>query len=152
MLPSMRVITFNANGIRAAARKGFFDWLAQQEADVVCVQETKAQEEQLSDPIFHPEGYHCTYADAVKKGYSGTAIYSRVKPKAVRIGLDWPDIDMEGRWLQYEFDDICIASLYMPSGTSGDQRQAVKYQVMDYLSPYLRSMAKDQREWIVCAD
>lgn len=152
MLPSMRVITFNANGIRAAARKGFFEWLDQQAADVVCIQETKAQEEQLTDPVFHPEGYHCAYADAEKKGYSGTAIYSRVKPNVVQIGLDWPPIDMEGRWLQYEFDDISIASLYMPSGTSGEERQAVKYQVMDYLSPYLKSMAKEQREWIVCAD
>ncbi len=76
----MRIITANTNGIRAAARKGFFTWLAQQNADVVCIQETKAQVHQLEDAIFHPEGYHCYYHDAVKKGYSGVAIYSRKKP------------------------------------------------------------------------
>ncbi len=152
MLAAMRVITLNANGIRAAARKGFYEWLAAQQADVVCIQETKAQVEQLSDPMFSPAGYHCEYADAVKKGYSGTAIYSRVKPRAVQAGLDWPDIDMEGRWLQYDFDNISIVSLYLPSGTSGDQRQDVKYQVMDYLTPRLLRMSRDKREWIICGD
>lgn len=152
MLPAMRVITLNANGIRAAARKGFFDWLAQQQADVVCIQETKAQAEQLTDPMFHPAGYHCEYADAEKKGYSGTAIYSRVKPQSIQVGLDWPDIDMEGRWLQYDFAGISIVSLYLPSGTSGDERQAVKYQVMDYMSPRLLEMSRDDREWIICGD
>ncbi len=148
----MRVITLNANGIRAAARKGFFDWMAQQQADVVCIQETKAQVEQLSDQVFHPLGYHCEYADAVKKGYSGTAIYSRVKPQSIQVGLDWPDIDTEGRWLQYNFANISIVSLYLPSGTSGDERQAVKYQVMDYMTPRLLEMSTDDREWIICGD
>ncbi len=79
----MRLITFNANGIRAAARKGFFDWLAKQDADVVCIQETKAQVHQLEDPVFWPEGYHCYYVDAVKKGYSGVALYSRKQPDKI---------------------------------------------------------------------
>ena len=78
-----RVITVNTNGIRAAARKGFFHWLPKQNADVICIQETKAQVDQLSDPVFHPEGYYCFYNDAVKKGYSGTALYSRQKPLKV---------------------------------------------------------------------
>ena len=93
----MKVITVNTNGIRAAARKGFFDWLKTQNADVVCIQETKAQVDQLSDPIFHPEGYHCYYFDAIKKGYSGTAIYSRVKPNKITKGLGWDPADSEGR-------------------------------------------------------
>ena len=78
----MKVITVNTNGIRAAARKGFFEWLKKQNADVVCIQETKAQIDQLTDPIFHPEGYHCYYYDAEKKGYSGTALYCKKKPKS----------------------------------------------------------------------
>jgi exodeoxyribonuclease III len=81
-----RVISLNANGIRAAARKGFFDWMAKQDADVVCIQETKAQVHQLGDEIFSPSGYHCYYEDAVKKGYSGVAIYSKHKPKKVIRG------------------------------------------------------------------
>ena len=80
---TMRIITLNANGIRSAARKGFFDWLQRQDADVVCVQETKCQREQLTDPLFCPAGYHCYYFDATKKGYSGVAVYSRVKPDDV---------------------------------------------------------------------
>src|SRR5512145_1157576 len=94
----MRIITLNANGIRSAARKGFFDWLERQDADVVCVQETKCQREQISDPRFHPAGYHCYYFDAVKKGYSGVAVYSRVKPQTVVAGYGSREFDSEGRY------------------------------------------------------
>jgi len=83
----MRIITINVNGIRSAQRKGFFTWLEAQDADVICVQETKAQVDQLSDPVFHPAGYHCFYYDAEKKGYSGTAIYARQKPDKINRGL-----------------------------------------------------------------
>ena len=93
----MRIITLNCNGIRAASRKGFFDWLPAQEADIVCLQETKAQIDQLSDPVFHPEGYHCYYFDAVKKGYSGTALFSRVEPDRVHRGIGLDIADEEGR-------------------------------------------------------
>ena len=88
-----RIITCNTNGIRAAARKGFFDWLQTQQADVVCIQETKAQLHQLNDPIYTPEGYHCYYNDAEKKGYSGTALYSRVRPLNVITSLGWEPLD-----------------------------------------------------------
>ena len=93
-----RIITCNTNGIRAAARKGFFAWLEKQAADVVCIQETKAQVGQLTDPVYFPEGYHCTYNDALKKGYSGTAVYSRVKPRKVITRLGWDPADSEGRY------------------------------------------------------
>ena len=88
-----RVITCNTNGIRAAARKGFFDWLAQQKADVVCIQEIKAKEEQLADAVFYPKGYHCYYNEAERPGYAGTAIYSRQKPQKVTTRLDWDIVD-----------------------------------------------------------
>ena len=114
------IITCNTNGIRAAARKGFFAWLAQQNADVVCIQETKAQEDQLSDPIFSPPGYHCFYNDAQRKGYSGTALYSRVKPRTVVTRLGWESADTEGRYLQADFDGVSVISLYMPSGSSSE--------------------------------
>ena len=102
----MQIITLNANGIRAAARKGFFDWLQQQNATVICLQETKAQLHQLEDKIFFPKGYHCYYHSAQKPGYSGVALYSLQQPDQVRYGLNWPDMDSEGRWLQADSAEI----------------------------------------------
>jgi len=95
----MRIVTLNANGIRSAASKGLFKWLASQNADVVCVQETKAQIAQLTDPVFWPEGYHCHYFDAEKKGYAGTALYARKQPTQVSRGFGVPEFDREGRYL-----------------------------------------------------
>ena len=92
----MRVITLNANGIRAAAKKGFFRWLSRQKADVVCLQETKAQVDQLTDPMFHPKTFHCYYHSAIRKGYSGVAVFSRDQPDEIVEGLGWSDVDQEG--------------------------------------------------------
>jgi exodeoxyribonuclease-3 len=148
----MRVITANTNGIRAAGRKGFFDWLALQQADVVCIQETKAQEHQLEAGLHFPEGYHSYYFDAQKKGYSGTAIYSRAEPEAVHYGLGWDPCDSEGRWIQVDYPELSVISLYMPSGSSGDERQQVKYVFMEKLMQHLVAMREQQREFIICAD
>ena len=98
-----RVITCNTNGIRAAARKGFFAWLAEQNADVVCIQEIKAKEVQLTDSVFYPEGYHCYYNEADRPGYSGTAVFCRRQPDKVITRLDWEIIDTEGRYIQVDF-------------------------------------------------
>src|SRR5215218_2037945 len=100
---AMRIISLNANGIRSAARKGFFEWLQEQDADVVCVQETKAQREQLGDPMFCPAGYHCYYHDALKKGYSGVAVYSRTKPDRIVTGYGSREFDTEGRYIEAQF-------------------------------------------------
>ena len=96
-------MTLNCNGIRAAARKGFFDWLQTQDFDVVCLQETRAQEHQLTDPVFHPEMYHCHYFDAVKKGYAGTAVYCKQEPKRITRGLGFEIADSEGRYIQADY-------------------------------------------------
>ena len=109
-----RIISLNANGIRAAARKGFFDWMANQDADVICIQETKAQEHQLTHEQFKPDGYFCHYHDAEKKGYSGVAIYSKVKPKKIIEGIGMHDIDVEGRYLEFQFEKLSIISLSVP--------------------------------------
>ncbi|MEQ9396952.1 exodeoxyribonuclease III [Haliea sp.] len=146
------IITCNTNGIRAAARKGFFDWLARQEADVVCIQETKAQEEQLADPVFNPEGYYCYYNDARKKGYSGTALYSRVKPRMVVTSLGWESADTEGRYLQADYDGISVISLYLPSGTSSEAALAKKFDFMEQFYQHLRALRRKRREFIICAD
>jgi exodeoxyribonuclease-3 len=120
----MRIVTLNANGIRSAARKGFFDWLAVQEADVVCVQETKAQVDQLGDPVFRPPGFHSFYCDAEQKGYSGVAIYSRVKPQAVVTGFGSREFDAEGRYIEAQFKDLSVVSVYLPSDTSSIHSRA----------------------------
>jgi exodeoxyribonuclease-3 len=148
----MRIISLNANGIRAAARKGFFDWMARQEADVVCIQETKAQRHQLEDPVFSPEGHHVFYHDAEKKGYSGVAIYTPHEPDRVIHGIGWSPMDSEGRWLRADFGDLSVISLYLPSGSSKDERQDFKYETMDYLRPQLEKMAADGRHYIICGD
>jgi exodeoxyribonuclease-3 len=148
----MRIITLNANGIRAAARKGFFAWLDRQDADVVCIQETKAQVHQLTDPVFMPEGYHCYYHDAEKKGYSGVALYSRHLPDQVHHGIGWDVMDSEGRWLRADFGDLSIISLYLQSGSSKAERQQIKFEAMDFLQPRLRKMAREDREYLICGD
>lgn len=148
----MRILTLNCNGIRAAARKGFFEWLPQVGADVVCLQETKAQIDQLSDPIFHPQEYDCHYFDAVKKGYSGTAIYCRKKPKAISRGLGFEVADTEGRYIQADFEGLSVASLYLPSGSSGEERQARKISFMDEFMIHMKKLRRKRREFIICAD
>jgi|TARA_B110000908_G_scaffold168567_1_gene223747 exodeoxyribonuclease-3 len=148
----MRVISVNTNGIRAAARKGFFDWLALQSADVVCIQETKAQIDQLADPVFHPEGYHCYYFDAEKKGYSGTALYCKKKPKKIISGLGWDPADSQGRYIQADFDGVSVASIYVPSGSSGDEAQARKEVFMTNIMDHFKAMRRKRREFIFCAD
>ncbi len=148
----MRVITANVNGIRAAAKKGFFDWLKEQNADVVCIQETRAQEHQLDDSLFYPEGYHCYYFDAEKKGYSGVAIYSHQEPEAITTGLGWKHADKEGRYIQIDLGKLSIASLYLPSGSSSEQRQANKLKFMDDFLEDLKAMRRQRREFIICGD
>ena len=124
----MKIISFNANGIRSAARKGFFDWLSKENADIVCIQETKAQEEQLIDnPVFYPYEY-CYYVSAEKKGYSGVAIYSKLKPNKVIKQLGFDIADNEGRFIQLDFENFSVVSIYLPSGTSGEERQKIKYE------------------------
>jgi len=147
-----RVISLNANGIRSAARKGFFDWLPKQKADVVCIQETKAQLHQLGDAVFSPAGYHCFYEDAQKKGYSGTAIYSRHKPKKVIRGYGDAEFDNEGRYLEVQLGGISVVSLYLPSGSSGDIRQQAKYRCLDSFAEHLKKLQRRRSEYVICGD
>ena len=147
-----KVITCNTNGIRAAQRKGFFEWLDKQGADVVCIQETKAQIHQLDPALFEPSGYYCFYNDAEKPGYSGTALFSRNKPKKVITSLGWEPVDSEGRYLQADFDGLSVVSLYVPSGSSGDAAQARKEIFMTHFYEHLRTLRKKRREFIICAD
>lgn len=149
----MKIISFNANGIRSAARKSFFVWLQQEEPDVVCLQETRAQLEQLQpDPLFFPSGYHCTYVAADKKGYSGVAIYAKRPPLHVVTSIGCPHCDSEGRYVQYDYSNFSVVSLYLPSGTGGELRQAVKYQVLDTLKDHFKRARGSKKTLIICGD
>jgi exodeoxyribonuclease-3 len=156
----MRVITLNVNGIRAAARRGLFEWLPSQRADVVCLQEIRAHEDHVRDEIFRPRDMHCTYLHAKRGGYSGVAIYSRRCPDAVIRGLTrqpggraaWREFDDEGRYLEVRFGRLSVVSLYMPSGSSGEERQAAKFRFLDRFMPYLKRLHARRREYIICGD
>jgi len=149
----MRITSFNANGIRSAANKGFFDWFLAQNIDFLCLQETKAREAQLTDPVFHPAGYHACFKDAqTKKGYSGVAIYSRREPDAVLTEIGLPVFDDEGRYIEVRFDQISVVSLYLPSGSSGEVRQQFKFEVLNSLRPILDSWLMNGRMYVLCGD
>lgn len=148
----LKITTLNLNGIRAAARKGFFDWVRGEAPDILCLQEIKAERDQIGDGIHVPESYHAFFHCAEKKGYSGVALYARRKPDEVRTGLGWPEIDREGRWLEARFAKLSVVSFYMPSGTSGEVRQDFKYTFMEPLLDYLKSLRHKDREYIICGD
>ena len=149
----MRIISFNANGVRSAANKGFFDWFPAQNADVLCLQETKAQEHQLGDSLFRPSGYTALFRDAsTKKGYSGVAIYCKRQPDEVRTGLGWAAFDEEGRHIEARFGELSVISLYLPSGSSAEVRQQFKFEVMDWIRPKFAEMLASGRKYVICGD
>jgi exodeoxyribonuclease III len=148
----VKIISINTNGIRAAYRKGFFEWMQRQEADVVCIQETKAQTDQLVDEILSPKGYYAEFNDAKKKGYSGTAIYSKKKPDNIINKLGWSIPDTEGRFLQFDFGKLSIISLYLPSGSSKIERQLIKFDFLQRFTLILQNMRLQKRDYIICGD
>lgn len=154
----MRIVSFNANGLRSAASKGFFDWFGKQKADVLCVQETKAQEQQLAGANglhadFLPKGYQAWFRDATtKKGYSGVALYARRAPDEVRTALGRADFDEEGRYLEARFGNLSVVSFYIPSGSSGELRQDFKFRIIDWLKPILDQWLASGRDYVLCGD
>ncbi len=148
----MRIITINVNGIRSAEKKGFFDWLKIQDADVVCLQEIKAQESQL-DERFYPEKYHCHYQSAEKKGYSGTAIFSKQTPVKIIKSSPWQDINFEGRFIQAHFKDFSVISIYIHSGSAKQKRQDLKMEFLTQrFMPYLKKLKASGDKVIICGD
>jgi exodeoxyribonuclease III len=148
----VRVISLNLNGIRSAANKGFFPWFAKQGADIACLQELKAQAADLTSDMRSPPGYHGAFHHADKKGYSGVGMYSRIRPNKVVSGVGIPAIDAEGRFLRADFDGFSVVSLYLPSGSSGPERQAAKFAFMEAFLPKLKALRKEKREMIICGD
>lgn len=148
----MRIISINLNGIRSAATKGLFEWLALQDADVICLQELKAQAADMTAQMLSPLGYHGDFHYAEKKGYSGVGIYSRRKPAHVEIGLGIKEFDAEGRYIRADYDEYSVVSLYLPSGSSGEERQAVKFSFMQAFLPTLQALRDRGKEVIICGD
>ena len=148
----MRVITLNVNGIRSAAKKGFYRWLAGQKADVVCLQEIKAQEGDLEPVMRAPKGLHSAFSHAEKKGYAGVALYSSAEPDRVIGGFGSKEFDPEGRYLEARFGRLSVVSLYLPSGSAGPHRQASKFRFLEDFVPQLKKMKRSGREVIMCGD
>jgi len=148
----MRVITLNVNGIRSAAKKGLFEWLARRNADVVCLQEVKAQQADLTDQMLAPKGFHGFFNCAEKKGYAGVALYSRREPDRLRVGFGSKEHDDEGRYLQADFGKLSVISLYLPSGSAGPHRQESKFRFMEHFFPVLKKLRDEGREYILCGD
>lgn len=148
----MRIITLNVNGIRAAAKKGLFNWLPLQQADIICVQELKAGVDDMDSEMKAFDGYQGYFHCAEKKGYSGVGIYTRKIPDQVIEGVGIPEIDSEGRYLRVDFGSLSIVSIYLPSGSSGEHRQNAKFYFMDHFFPFLNEFADEGREIILCGD
>ena len=153
LIPIMlKIISANLNGIRSAAKKGFFNWMAKQDADVICVQELKAQAADLTQEFLAPDGYYGYFHYAEKKGYSGTGLYCKTQPDAIQIGFGCPEFDAEGRYIQCDFGNLSVISLYCPSGSSSEERQQAKFRFMEVFLPHLAMLAEQGREVVICGD
>ena len=148
----MKIVTYNVNGIRSAIGKGLCDWIADERPDVLCLQETKAQPEQIPSEAFERMGYRCHYFSAVKKGYSGVAILTLCEPDRVVPGMGIERYDSEGRFLSADYGDLSVVSVYHPSGTSGDERQAFKMRWLDDFSDYVSRLLETRPKLILCGD
>jgi exodeoxyribonuclease III len=147
-----RIVTLNANGIRSAGSKGLFRWLRRVEPDVVCLQEVKAHEADISSALRAESQFHAHFHCAEKKGYAGTALYAAKRPRAVRRGFGSAEFDAEGRYIEAEFANVTVISAYFPSGSSGPERQAAKYRFLDQFYPHLAELAASGREVVLCGD
>jgi len=148
----LKVITLNVNGIRSAERKGFFRWLPAQKADVICLQETKAQESDLEGGPFQIKGYERYLHSAEKKGYAGVALYCKRKPDAVVKGFGVKEFDDEGRFVEARFGKLAVISIYLPSGSAGPHRQASKFRFLDCFLGHLKKLKARKEEIILCGD
>ena len=148
----LKIISANVNGIRSAYKKGFLDYLAAADADVVCVQELKAQEADLAPEMQNPLGMHGVWHTAERRGYSGVAVYSKRRPDAVQYGMGVEEFDREGRYVRADFGKLTVISLYLPSGSSAPERQVAKFRFLDVFYPMLAALKAEGRDIVVCGD
>jgi exodeoxyribonuclease III len=147
-----RIISYNVNGIRAALSKGFADWLKDSDPDIICIQETKAQPDQIDTPLFSSLGYECIIHSAEKKGYSGVAIFTKKKPDNIVIGMNMPLYDAEGRVIRCDYGDFTVLSVYIPSGTMGDIRQEFKMQFLADFQNFVDQLKKERPNLLIAGD
>ena len=148
----LRIITANLNGIRSAAKKGFFDWVKTQDPDILCIQELKAQEADLDGTLLAPHDYQGFFQYAQKKGYSGVGLYSKKKPDSIKIGFDDGEFDAEGRYVEARFGKLIVISAYFPSGSSAPERQEAKFRFLDIFMPHLIRLKAEGLEIVLCGD
>lgn len=149
----MKILSYNLNGIRAAEKKGFTEWLQEENPDIVCIQELKAQEDVIKKELqsIQDLGYLTYTYTAQKKGYSGVAIFTKQKPNHVEYGIGHTDYDSEGRNIRCDFDNFSVMSVYVPSGTTGGPRQDFKMEFLDYFHDYINNL-EQKSKLIVCGD
>ena len=147
-----KIISYNVNGIRAAFNKGLIHWVKQVDPDILCIQETKAQPEQIDNSEFEKMGYHCYWFSAQKKGYSGVGLLTKEKPDHVEYGMGIEKYDNEGRFIRADFDGVSVISVYHPSGSSGDERQAFKMQWLSDFQQYINELKKTRSKLIISGD
>ena len=152
MKAKMKVITINVCGIRASEKKGLFEWLRKVKADFICMQETRALEEQISEENFLIKGYSRYLNVAEKKGYSGVAIYTKHKPLKIQTSFSKSVFESEGRFILADYKDYSIASVYFPSGSSGEIRQNLKYEFMSHFEKFVKNQIKKKKRLIICGD
>jgi len=152
MSKSLKIITYNVNGIRAAYNKGWVDWLHAVNPDIVLLQETKAEKSQVDTALLDEKGYHHYWHSAEKKGYSGVAIFSKQLPDHVEYGSGNADLDREGRIIRADFGKLSILSVYVPSGSSGDERQSYKMEWLEWFNNYIQQLRKERKELIIGSD
>lgn len=148
----MQIISFNCNGIRSSLRKGFFEWLKKVNPDILCLQETKAYPHQMQLDDWKNLGYHDFHHTAKKPGYSSVSIFTKILPKKVITGINHPFFDEEGRSIALEFSNFLIWNVYFPSGTSGEERQSLKMEFLNYFLPYSKKIKKKYPNTILCGD
>ncbi len=148
----MKVISYNLNGIRAALSKGLAEWIETEDPDILCFQETKAQPDQIDRILFESMGYHCLFNSAEKKGYSGVAVLSKQIPDRYSFGIGNETFDREGRVIRTDFGDTTVVCVYIPSGTTGDIRQAFKMEFLKDFTDYLQNLRKERPKLLICGD
>ncbi|MGI8952722.1 MAG: exodeoxyribonuclease III [Chitinophagaceae bacterium] len=148
----MRIISYNVNGLRAAINKGFLEWLKTDPADIICLQEIKANKENVDHTKIEEIGFSTYWYSAQKKGYSGVAVFTKIKPNTVVYGCSIEQSDYEGRVIRLDFDEVSLLNAYFPSGTSGEIRQTYKYQWLDEFLDYLNELRKAKPNLIICGD
>ncbi|MBU1095190.1 MAG: exodeoxyribonuclease III [Bacteroidetes bacterium] len=147
-----KLISWNVNGIRAIAKKGFHEWLRKENPDILCIQETKAWKEQLDDSLINIEGYHSYFSEAYKKGYSGVAIYTKQKPEEIKNGIGVEEFDREGRFLIAEFPEYFLFNIYYPNGKRDQERLNYKMNFYEAFQKYAVDLTKKGKKLIICGD